>query len=192
MIAVQPNLFTVTPPNWPTKVYDVIYADPPWQYGSRGPRSGQFAELDYETMTTDEIAALPVEQIAARDAALFLWFTGSFMPDALQVCEAWGFRFVRIDKVWAKTTAKGNRHAAVGPWGMSDCEFLLLGTRGRMCSRQAQRNQYVLCEEPYPGKHSEKPGVFRFGIEERFPDAPRLELFARKRVPSWDAWGNEV
>jgi hypothetical protein len=23
-------------------------------------------------------------------------------------------------------------------------------------------------------------------------DVPRIELFARKRVPGWDAWGNEI
>ena len=192
MIAIQPQLFTTAPPNWPSKKYKVIYADPPWQYGSRGPRSGRFAELDYSTMSVDEICALPVEQIAVNDAALFLWFTGSFMAEAIAVCHAWGFQFVRIDKVWAKRTNKGKPHAAVGPWGMSDCEFLALATRGTICGQQAKRNQYVLTMEPYPGRHSAKPQRFRDLIEQRFPRAERIELFARDRAAGWDAWGNEI
>ena len=172
--------------------YNVIYADPPWQYGSRGPRSGQFAELDYPTMPTAEICALPVSLLAEDNAALFLWFTGSFMPDALQVIESWGFQFVRVDKVWAKKTAAGRPHAAVGPWGMSDAEFLALAVRGSMHSQQAESNQYVVTETPYPGRHSAKPELFRQQIERRFPSARRLELFARTAPPGWDVWGNEV
>ena len=172
--------------------YDVIYADPPWRYGSRGPRGGKFGALDYPTMAVEEICALPVALVAADNAALFLWFTASFMPEAIEVCRAWGFQFTRIDKVWAKRKPSGKPHAAVGPWGMSDAEFLLLGTRGSMCRHQADRGQYTVVEETYPGRHSAKPTRFRALIEQRFPEARRLELFARATTPGWDAWGNEV
>ena len=56
---------------------DLIAADPPWQYGSRGARSGRHGELDYPTMTVDEICALPVANVAADTAILQLWFTGA-------------------------------------------------------------------------------------------------------------------
>jgi len=143
-------------------------------------------------MPTDAIAALPVAELAAPDAALFLWFTGSFMPDALQVCEGWGFQFTRVDKVWKKVKISGKPHAVCGQWGMSDAEFILLGVRGQMCKKQSARNQHTIVEEPYPGRHSEKPQRFRDLIEARFPYATRLELFARDRAPGWDAWGDEL
>lgn len=186
--------------------YDVIYADPPWQYGSGGARGARYGALDYPTMSTAEICALPVSLIAADDAALFLWFTGSFLMEAPAVATAWGFVPVRIDKVWvkkktmqwssfgpgAKLRNSAKPHGVVGPWGMSDSEFLLLAVRGSMFGNQADTGQYTVVEAPYPGRHSAKPEIFRQQIEARFPNARRLELFARAAAPQWDLWGNEV
>jgi DNA (cytosine-5)-methyltransferase 1 len=174
--------------------FNVIYADPPWKYGSKGVRSGQYGELDYNQMTTKDIAALPVIDIAGGNCALFMWVTGSFIPDALKVGEAWGFKFVRVDKVWAKKKASGKPHAACGPWGMSDAEFIILFVRGQMCSKQiGKRNQYVITEEAYPGIHSGKPAIFRDMITKRFPqEFKRIELFARERVEGWEAFGDQL
>lgn len=172
--------------------YGVIYADPPWQYRSGGARGGRFGALDYPTMPLGDICALPVAMIAEDNAALFLWFTGSFMAEALAVTSAWGFRFVRIDKVWAKKTCTGKPHGVVGPWGMTDAEFLLLAVRGAMHSSQADGGQYTVTEADYPGRHSAKPHIFRQQIEARFPQARRVELFARSTAPGWDSWGNEI
>ncbi len=175
------------------KKYNVLYADPAWEYGSGGPRGGRFGPLDYRTMPTKEIAALPVRELAEDTAALFLWATSPFLEDALTVGRAWGFRYIRLDKVWSKKTKNGNRHGVVGPWGMTDAEFLLLFTRGKgMNKLQAASNQWTIVEAEFPGRHSEKPAIFRQMIEERFPDARRLELFARKVHDGWDAWGDEV
>ena len=41
------------------------------------------------------------------------------------------------------------------------------------------------------GRHSEKPDVVREMIDRASP-GPRLELFARKLVPGWYAWGHEI
>lgn len=174
-------------------MFDVILADPPWMYSSRGARSGQFAELDYPVMTIQDIADLPVSSWANKDAALFMWVTGSFIADALFVGARWGFNFTRVDKVWVKQTAKGGRHGVVGPWGMTDAEYLLLFTRGKICSKQVQRNQFVVEPAAYPGIHSRKPAVFRQMIENRFPDDfKRLELFSREQVPGWTVVGNAI
>lgn len=192
LLIAPPSTGQNTPP-LPAKTYQVIYADPPWSYGSRGARGGKFGKLDYSSMPTADICDLPVSQITDRNAALFLWATGSLMPDALAVIAAWGFSFTRIDKVWAKKTSGGKPHAAVGPWGMSDAEFLLLAVRGSMASKQAE-TQYVITEAAYPGKHSRKPALFREQIDRRFPQAQgaRIELFARDAAKGWDCWGNEA
>ena len=174
--------------------YSIIYADPPWRYGSRGARSGRYSELDYNTMSIDDLCAMNIESISENDCVLYLWATGSFIEDALKVGKAWGFKFIRIDKVWVKTKPSGKPHAACGPWGMSDCEFILLFVKGAMCSKQiGKRNQYVSVSAPYTGKHSEKPHLFRMQIENRFPASfKKLELFARKTFNGWDAFGNEI
>ncbi len=175
------------------KKYNIIYADPPWRYGSKATRSGKPGLLDYPTMSMKEMCAMPVKEIAADVSALFMWYTGAFSAEAIDLGKAWGFKPIRVDKVWVKTTRLGNRHAAVGSWGMSDCEFIMLFTKGKICSEQIKRNQYVSYPQPYPGKHSKKPDFFREQIENRFPsNFTRLEMFAREAPEGWDVFGNEV
>ncbi|QAY01950.1 transcriptional activator, adenine-specific DNA methyltransferase [Vibrio phage VpaJT_1] len=178
----------------PPVAFDLIVADPPWAYGSRGARSGRHAELDYPTMTVAEICALPVAQAAAETSILQLWFTGAFGEQAYQVCRAWGFEPVRIDRVWAKRTVNDKPHAVTGPWGMTDCEFILLGTRGKANSTLlTSRSGYTLKHEQYPGRHSRKPSEFYDEMEERFGNCQwRLEIFARETRDGWCRWGNEA
>ncbi len=84
--------------------YRTIVADPPWpihSYGARTPaQNGNWrgkwvravAEIPYQTMSVDEIAALPVVDLAADDSHLYLWAINEFLPDAYHVARAWGFR----------------------------------------------------------------------------------------------------
>lgn len=176
------------------KKYDVIYADPPWKYGSRGARSGRFDKLDYNDMTIGDLIAMDVNSLAAPNCALHMWATGSFIADAIVLGSHWGFKFIRVDKVWNKKTQTGKSHAVCGPWGMSDCEFILLFTKGQMCSKQkGKRNQYTSVDEVYPGVHSEKPSIFRKQIENRYVDGfSRLEMFARCAPEGWDVFGNQA
>lgn len=176
-----------------SNTYNIIYADPPWRYGSKGCRSGQYGKLDYNDMTTGDIAGLPVSNLAADNSVLLMWFTGSFVHDAIIVCAAWGFNVVRIDTVWNKKTNRGKPHGVPGPWGMSDCEFILLGTKGKACGLQlGKRNMYTGQDVEYPGVHSRKPEHFYELIESRFQPLPKIELFARQHRKGWDCWGNEV
>lgn len=176
------------------KLYDVLYTDPPWRYGSKGPRSGKFADLDYSSMTIGDLCQMDVNSITAKDCALHMWVTGSFMEDAMTVGKAWGFKFVRVDKVWNKKKESGKPHAACGPWGMSDCEFILLFVKGSMCSKQeGKRNQYVSTDEPYTGKHSEKPLLFRDQIDARYQSGlNKLEMFARYPAKNWSVFGDQA
>lgn len=175
-------------------LYDILYCDPPWRYGSKGPRSGKFADLDYSSMTIGDLCQMDVKSITNKDCALHMWVTGSFMEDAMTVGKAWGFKFVRVDKVWNKKKASGKPHAACGPWGMSDCEFILLFVKGSMCSKQeGKRNQYVSTDECYTGKHSEKPLMFRDQIDARYQGGlNKLEMFARYSAKGWDVFGDQA
>ena len=175
------------------KKYDIIYCDPPWNYGSRGPRNGKFGKLPYNKMKTKDVARLPIKHIKKENSALFLWATSAFIEDAIFILNCWNFNFIRIDSVWKKEFQSGKTHATCGPWGMTDAEFLLMGVSGKMCSKQTLTKKNLLTVVPeIKEEHSKKPEIFRLRIEERFQDMDRLELFAREQNKGWDCWGDEV
>lgn len=87
-----------------TKKYSVIYADPPWRY-ERSKVQGA-AEKHYPTMGIDELCALPVPELAAKDCALFLWATFPQLPEALRLICAWGFQYRTVAFVWLKRNRK--------------------------------------------------------------------------------------
>ena len=85
------------------KIYSVIYAVPPWLYKVYSKKGlGRSAESHYPTMCLEDIKALPIGELAAKDCALFMWITFPCMQEALQVLEAWGFEYKTTAIVWIK------------------------------------------------------------------------------------------
>jgi N6-adenosine-specific RNA methylase IME4 len=169
-----------TPP-LPEGVFDLVYADPPWQLGT--PSSANSPEQHYPTLPTSEIAELAIP--AAENAILFLWAVTSLLPDALQVISAWGFSY-KTALVWRKPSI------GLGNYVRSLHEELLIGTRGSYPTPTPKRRPGSVIEAPR-GRHSEKPRQFYELIERMYPKAQRLELFARgKPQAGWTTWGNEV
>ena len=123
-----------------------------------------------------------IGRIAHKDAALFMWATDAHVKDALELFQAWGFRYVTVAFVWVKKSLNGT---------LKNCELCLMGTRGRMVQYK-QKNNIPQLVEAVRTRHSEKPQEVRRRIEELFGDVERIELFARQHVPGWDCWGNEV
>lgn len=169
--------------------YPVIYADPPWSYNDK--MSGHSFSLDheYETQSLDWIKSLPVADIAAKDATLFLWAVSPQLPAAFDVMKAWGFKFKTVAFVWNKKTVNGLDVVNLGRWTMGNVELCLLGTRGKP-RRQAKNVKQLV--KAMRTKHSKKPDDVRSRIELVMGDVPRIELFARDRTPGWHVWGNEV
>ncbi len=167
------------------KKYQIIYADPPWQYK----RNGRYcAGRYYETMTVDQICKLSVQDIAADNALLFLWTTNSFLKQAFNVVEAWGFEY-KTCITWVK------HKQGLGFWAWGITEHCFLCAKG-----DHKRITPPLISTVYDARstrHSKKPDSFRAMIE-KFPYKPRIELFARKENLlfsehiGWDVWGNEV
>lgn len=86
--------------------YGIVYADPPWRYDMK--RGNGVAEKHYPTMSMEEICALPVADLAARDSALFLWATFPQLNEAFRVIEAWGFKYKTLAFLWLKQNRKAD------------------------------------------------------------------------------------
>ena len=177
---------------FPDKKYQIIYADPPWDgLGWNKNKSGaKCPARHYPVQDADWVKNLPVNTIADTNCALFLWVTFPNLPLGLKVIEAWGFRYATIGFNWVKR----NRVAeswffGCGNYTRANSELCLLGIKGTM-KRQSASVHSILDDRIM--KHSEKPDTARQRIVELFGDLPRIELFARTRVPGWDAWGNEL
>lgn len=181
--------------NWPFDPlrplhYGVIIADPPWRFGLWSDNGEEKSpQSQYQCMTTSDIAALPVGDLAGGNCALLMWATAPMLPDAFRVLEAWGFRYVTAG-AWAKQSSTGNKWAfGTGYVMRSAAEIFLIGTIGSpKCVSKSIRNLIVA---PTRG-HSRKPDDQYSIMESLYPDAFKLELFARQRRDGWDAWGNQT
>lgn len=166
--------------------FGTIYADPPWLERGGG-KIKRGADRHYPLMKTREIAALPVSSLAFLDAHLYLWATNNFLPDALEVMRAWGFRYVTCI-TWAKDKI------GLGQYYRGQTEQCLFGVRGNpgyQYNFDGKRCQGTTLITAPRGRHSRKPKEMRAMIE-RVSAGPYLELFAREQAPGWSVWGNEV
>ena len=178
----------------PVTGYEVVYADPPWAYNQRADtdsfRGG--AMRHYSTMSTPEICALPIAELAAKNAMLFLWATFPCLPDAMQVIEAWGFEYCTCAFTWVKLNPKSNSpFFGVGYYTKSNAEICLLARRGKTALKPAVNTESQIIISPRM-EHSRKPDEARQRIERMYPGCSRVELFARRQSPGWDVWGNQV
>ena len=176
------------------KRYGVILADPPWNYRNKGVEGA--AEAQYQTMSTAEIAQLPIQDLAAPDSVLILWATWpTLYPDAGNIIDAWGFEYV-TGFPWVKV----DKPPVVDLWGETQMfPFYGIGFWVRGCSEPvliARRGKPRLPDYDFLGlvgegmKHSRKPDNLYHYAESL--SGPYLELFARRTRPGWDVWGNEV
>lgn len=159
--------------------YGCILLDPPWRYGNQGTRAS--TDNHYETMGLEEIAALPVGELAAPASHLHLWTTNAFLFDSRALLEGWGFEYKSV-LVWVKPDI------GLGNYWRVAHEYLLLGVRGGAAFRDRSRRSWF---EAPRGSHSEKPKEVREMLEAVSP-GPHLELFARRRVAGWTVWGNQL
>ena len=174
--------------------YQTLVIDPPWAQGKTGLRSvrpNQGRSLPYETMSMEQLRALPLLDWAAEDAWLFLWATASrdresgvpILYQAFDLLESWGFRYY-TPLVWRKPTGP----CPFGPIQIT-AEFVLFGYRGKLRPGKMGAMQSVF-DAPVT-RHSEKPDSFYTRLLE-FTPAPRLDVFARRRHEGFDAWGDQV
>ncbi len=163
------------------KRFRTIYADPPWPYDNEADRGA--AVKHYPVMSLDDIRRVPVSALAAKSAHLHLWSTNGFLREALELIDAWEFKY-KSCFVWVKPDLGCGNY-----WRVSH-EFLLLGVRGRLPFRDRAQQSWLAAPRL---EHSRKPGRVRLLIE-RVSPGPYLELYGRAAVPDsdWTVFGNQV
>lgn len=188
-------------PPLPNKKYDIIYADPPWDYGGKlqfDKSSKSVNELDptkkifvssacfkYPTLKISELKKLQLNNISKDDCLLFMWTTNPHLEQALDLGKSWGFEYRTVAFVWDKMNHNP------GQYTLSNCELCLLFKKGKIPSPRGARNVQQLVRVPR-GKHSEKPIEVLLGITKMFPLQDKIELFARCSRDGWDCWGLDV
>lgn len=176
------------------QLYNVILADPPWNYVNQGTRAA--TSNHYDQMSLVKIKELPIGEISSLPSALFLWATWPNLLAALEVIEAWGFEYKTIAWVWLKLDKAGTKPImGLGNYTRSNTEPCLLAfkrikTRGM--SMPVEDHAVPAWIMSPRRKHSQKPDEQYEYIDRLYPGASRLELFARKAHPGWDVWGHEV
>lgn len=158
--------------------WHTILADPPWDVEQRGARG---AEQHYPLLTLEQIAAMPVADLATENAHLWLWVTNATLRAGYDIAEAWGFT-VRSPLTWVKF------RLGLGNYLRNSTEHLLFATRGD--APVQFRAQPTWIHAPVQ-EHSHKPEE-QYALIERVSPGPYIELFARRRQPGWHAWGNEI
>ena len=186
--------------------YGAILADPPWRYEvwsgetavkrRSGHGTNVAAAVHYQTMSAEEISALPITELAADDCVLFIWVTWPTLLQAISLIESWGFTYKTCAFSWMKAHAGQielfqdslEGHMGMGYWTRANSEVCLLATRGKPKRLNADVRQSIISPRR---EHSRKPDGIHGRIE-RLVAGPYLELFARQKRSGWDVWGNQT
>ena len=181
----------------PQHHFGVILADPPWHFKPWSLEiTSNHPSKHYQTMTDDEIYALPVQELAADDCVLFLWIVWPMLEHGMKTIAAWGFKYKTCAFSWIKANGRQinlfedsiSVDMTTGYWTRANSEVCLLATRGSPKRLNDDVRQAII--EPRR-QHSRKPQCVYERIE-RLVDGPYLELFARQKRLGWISWGNET
>lgn len=164
--------------------FATILIDPPWDWGDEGDinQMGR-AKPDYATMTIEQLAALPVGELADVDCHIYLWITNRSLPKGFALLEGWGFRYITC-LTWVKP------HFGMGNYFRGQTEHILFGVKG---SQMLRRHDVatVFHAERGKGGHSSKPPMI-YGLIESCSPGPYLEMFSRVERDNWYGWGADA
>jgi len=176
-----------------TKRFQTVLADPPWRFINRtGKVAPEHRRLSrYETMTTDNICALPIADFTRSPAHLYLWVPNALLPDGIRVMREWGFEY-KSNIVWHKVRKDGGSDGrGVGFYFRNVTELLLFGVRGKNARTEAPGRSQVNYLSSRKREHSRKPDE-QYELIESCSKGPYLELFARGTRPGWTYWGDQA
>jgi N6-adenosine-specific RNA methylase IME4 len=173
--------------------FSTILADPPWRFqNSTGKVAPEHRRLSrYGTMDLPSIRALPVQEITADTAHLYLWVPNALLAEGLDVMKAWGFTY-KSNIVWHKIRKDGGSDGrGVGFYFRNVTEIVLFGVRGTKARTLAPGRSQVNLLATRKREHSRKPDEL-YPIIEACSPGPFIELFARGVRDGWHTWGNQA
>jgi len=173
--------------------FKTILADPPWQFQNRtGKVAPEHRRLNrYGTLTLEQIKQLPVSDLSAATAHLYLWIPNALLPQGIEVMHAWGFEY-KSNIVWHKVRKDGGSDGrGVGFYFRNVTELVLFGVRGKNARTLAPGRRQVNYLSSRKREHSRKPDE-QYALIEACSPGPYLELFARGVRPNWFTWGNQA
>lgn len=180
--------------NWPwgdllPHSYDCMMIDPAWQqrfYSAAGEKKAPQAH--YKTTPFEEIATLPVLDLAAPNCLIWVWAINPMLDKAIEAVKRWGFEFKTAGS-WEKMTVNNKQTFSTGYILRGSNEPYIIATRGKpKTSAKNIRSSFHAVR----GRHSEKPDKAYENMERMMPNARRLEIFSRTNRPGWDAFGDEA
>src|ERR1035437_650699 len=170
--------------------FQVVYCDPAWSYDNSqhgGAEAGvcSDAEFHYDTMSINDIKAIPVKNVTDKDCLCYMWVGSPMLDVAIEVLTAWGFKYTTVAFVWDK------QQVNPGSYTMSQVEIVIVGKKkgGKIPVPRGSRNerQFLSKERTV---HSEKPHDIRERITRMHPSQNKLEMFSRHTTTGWDTFGN--
>ena len=175
------------------KMFGTILADPPWRFANR---TGKMAPehrrlMRYETLSLEEIIALPVAHHVREVAHCYLWVPNALLPWGLRVMEAWGFEY-KTNLVWLKVRKDGGPDGrGVGFYFRNVTEIILFGVCGKAARTLDPGRSQVNLIASRKKEHSRKPDE-QYKIIENCSWGPYLELFGRGTRDGWTVWGEQA
>lgn len=191
-----------TLPDLPEGEFKTVMADPPWAYDDDLPGPGRGSASHYDTLHYGTVMGMgpQIRKVTASHAHLYLWTTNSFMEEALQVVDEWGFDQKTI-LTWVKVTDEPrslpherdhevsvSERIGMGNYFRNTTEHLIFGVKG---TRGIELNSMPTHFYAERSEHSSKPEKAYRLVEAASP-GPRLELFSRRNRKSWTVWGDEA
>lgn len=173
--------------------FATVMADPPWRFTNRtGKVAPEHRRLSrYDTLSLDDICALPVAEHLEPRAHCYLWVPNALLPDGLRVLAAWGFEY-KSNIVWHKVRKDGGSDGrGVGFYFRNVTEIVLFGTRGKNVRTLAPGRRQVNLMATRKREHSRKPDE-QYDIIQSCSWGPYLELFGRGVREGWTIWGDQA
>jgi N6-adenosine-specific RNA methylase IME4 len=189
-------------PPLPDGDYKTLMADPPWAYDDDMPGPGRGSSSHYDTLHAGTVAGIApqIRKATAPSAHLYLWTTNSFMQEAFEIADAWGFDQKTII-TWLKVTDEPRElpherdrdvpvteRIGMGHYYRNVTEHMLFCVKGNRQTNHDNVPNYLFAERD---THSSKPSK-AYELVERQSPPPRLELFSRANRADWDTWGDEA
>ena len=173
--------------------FGTILADPPWRFANRtGKVAPEHRRLGrYETLSIDEIAALPVADFSDEPAHCYLWVSNALLPSGLGILDSWGFEY-KTNLIWHKVRKDGGSDGrGVGFYFRNVTEVILFGVRGKSARTLDPGRSQVNLIASRKREHSRKPDE-QYEVIEACSWGPYLELFGRGMRENWTVWGNQA